>query len=123
MNDDDISKLPKWAQSRIRIMQGQIKELQDELRSRSGVKSRIVVGYEDTDSVAHYMTVPATYIKNHETVRFKVVDQVDFSFIDTGFYKNLNYKDLESIRIVGSRNIIVEPESGNVVRISLHKWR
>lgn len=105
----DVSKLPIWAQDRIRVLEASYADLEDKLDALGvdAEKSRIVW----VDGRTH------RGIRDYGTIRFRIGEIVDdFEYVDVNLHER-------KLMIYGARPIRILPHASNAVEIAIDDKR
>lgn len=106
VTDEQIAKLPKWAQNEILRLRADIKSADAKLRKALGEEpSRVLVN--------PYGDVPL-YLRDHETVRFYLTGEMRDGYIDVTLEPYRGTVRVSS----GTALIKVIPGAGNVIRVA-----
>ena len=103
---EDVTKLPKWAQHRLQVLQSNLESTQKHLRAALGeAPSRVQVD-PYFSAYTENQHGPRAYLRNHETVRFIFSDQhyVDVSLRDYGVLVSGE---------ASADELTIRPQSGN----------
>lgn len=106
-DDPRMAKLPRWAQTRIEILERDLAHARERALQAEGV------GPEDTDSVVEpYDSIPAR-LQPGARLRF-YLDGTRHSYLDVRVTEQSRGKYVE---VRGSGTVLIEPQSGNMFKI------
>jgi hypothetical protein len=113
MADQDVARLPKWAQEKIRILQMQLEAV---TKNRDELIAGINDGEPSSIYVKGWQTKPHLYLPEDSTVVFKMDNRQEIAVV----FRSGRY-DFERDSIVVRSNwhaMSIRPEAANAVSIS-----
>ena len=95
----DISKLPKWAQDRLRNLQGEVERVREEMLTLTGKPGSTNIEWRH--ALEHHPLPPGV------TVRFTMDE---YRWVEIGHF-------LGGVQIRGSRQLIIVPNVSNTFKV------
>lgn len=104
LTNEEIAKLPKWAQQKVRTLQMRLNEATEEIkRINTNEPSNTVVGFEHT----HKDMDKPTYLKDGQLITFK---------LEKGKYITARIKE-NFLDINGNNGLLIVPRASNAFEI------
>lgn len=105
----DVSKLPKWAQDKIKNLERNCEDLDAKLSAMGGDT--------ETSRIVWMDGMTRRSIKNYGTIRFRIGETIDdFECIDVNLHNR-------TFTVYGSRAIRILPHAANAVEIAIDDTR
>jgi len=105
MREEDVTKLPKWAQSKIRVLEMRVREL----------RAKLAEGPEGADTFADPYADEARPLGKSTRIEF-VFDAEKREHIQAHLDEDKHGKYLE---VYGNTGLSIEPSASNVLRVRI----
>lgn len=102
---EEVAKLPKWAQSKVNVLQMRLRESKEELtRIKANKPSDTIVGFKSS-----HEKEPVQYLKNGQLITFMINNN----------YFMVKVKN-NSLDIMGNISILIIPKASNTCEIKFN---